>query len=143
MGADRHLSGASAIGRSDAHGKDAVNEARRQPARFQLVAMAGDELSLPLHPDHVHGVLPKGAPHYPREKGNDMEVFVGVDVSLASTAICVLGEKGKIVSEARVASAAKPLVAFMHKPPYGIAAIGLEAGPLSQWLHKALIRNRL
>ena len=29
-----------------------------------------------------------------------MDVFVGLDVSLASTAICVLGEKGKILGEA-------------------------------------------
>jgi transposase len=67
-----------------------------------------------------------------------MEVFIGLDVSLVSTAICVLGEKGKIVSEAQVASAPEPLVAFMHELPHGIAVIGLEAGPLSQWLHKAL-----
>ena len=34
-----------------------------------------------------------------------MEVYIGLDVSLATTAICVLGEKGKIVTEAQVASA--------------------------------------
>ena len=45
-------------------------------------------------------------------KGNDMDVFIGLDVSLASTAICVLGEKGKIVTEAQVASAPESLVAF-------------------------------
>ena len=67
-----------------------------------------------------------------------MGVFVGLDVSLASTAICVLGEKGKIVTEAQVASTPESLVAFMRKLPHGIAAIGLEAGPLSHWLHKGL-----
>ena len=67
-----------------------------------------------------------------------MDVFVGLDVSLASTAICVLGEKGKIVTEAQVASAPESLVAFMRKLPHGIAATGLEAGPLSHWLHKGL-----
>ncbi len=67
-----------------------------------------------------------------------MDVYIGLDVSLASTAICVLGEKGKIVTEAQVASAPDSLVAFMSELPYGIAAIGLEAGPLSQWLHKGL-----
>ena len=67
-----------------------------------------------------------------------MDVFIGLDVSLASTAICVLGEKGKIVTEARVASAPESLVAYMRALPHGIAAIGLEAGPLSQWLHKGL-----
>ena len=67
-----------------------------------------------------------------------MDVFIGLDVSLASTAICVLGEKGKIVTEAQVAGAPESLVAFMRKLPHGIAAIGLEAGPLSHWLHKGL-----
>ena len=67
-----------------------------------------------------------------------MDVFIGLDVSLASTAICVLGEKGKIVTEAQVASAPDSVVAFMHELPHGIAVIGLEPGPLSQWLHKGL-----
>ena len=67
-----------------------------------------------------------------------MEVYIGLDVSLASTAVCVLGEKGTIMAEARVASAPEGLVSFLHEVPYGIAAVGLEAGPLSQWLHKGL-----
>ena len=67
-----------------------------------------------------------------------MDVFIGLDVSLASTSICVLGEQGKIVTEAQVASAPDALIAFMAELPHGIAAIGLEAGPLSQWLHKGL-----
>ena len=67
-----------------------------------------------------------------------MDVYIGLDVSLASTAICVLGEKGKMVTEARVASTPEPLVSFMRELPHGIAAIGLEAGPLSQWLYKGL-----
>ena len=67
-----------------------------------------------------------------------MEVYIGLDVSLASTAVCVLGEKGKMVTEAQVASAPESLVAFMRDLPHEIAAIGLEAGPLSHWLHKGL-----
>ena len=67
-----------------------------------------------------------------------MEIYIGLDVSLASTAICVLGEQGKIVTEAQAASAPESLVAFMRDLPHEIAAIGLEAGPLSHWLHKGL-----
>ena len=67
-----------------------------------------------------------------------MDVYIGLDVSLASTAVCVLGEKGKMVTEARVASAPDALVSFLRELPHGIAAIGLEAGPLSQWLYKGL-----
>ncbi len=67
-----------------------------------------------------------------------MEIYIGLDVSLATTAICVLGEKGKIVTEGQVASAPDSLVAFLYELPHDIAAIGLEAGPLSHWLHKGL-----
>ena len=67
-----------------------------------------------------------------------MDVYIGLDVSLASTAICVLGDKGKMVTEAQVASVPDSLVSFLSELPHGIAAIGLEAGPLSNWLHKGL-----
>ena len=46
-----------------------------------------------------------------------MEVYIGLDVSLASTAICVRGEKGKIVTEARVARAPDALVSFLRELP--------------------------
>ena len=67
-----------------------------------------------------------------------MDVYIGLDVSLASTAICVLGEKGEAVTEAQVASAPDALVEFLRGLPHEIAAVGLEAGPLSHWLHKGL-----
>ena len=67
-----------------------------------------------------------------------MAVYIGLDVSLASTTICVIGDKGKIVTEAQVASTPDALVAFMGKLEHEIAVIGLEAGPLSHWLHKGL-----
>ena len=67
-----------------------------------------------------------------------MEVYIGLDVSLASTAVCVLGGKGKVVTEAQVASAPDSLTSFLRELPHAIAAIGLEAGPLSNWLHKGL-----
>ena len=40
-----------------------------------------------------------------------MEVYIGLDVSLASTAVCVLGDRGKIVSEAQVSSG------YWYSPP--------------------------
>ncbi len=51
-------------------------------------------------------------------------------------AVCVLGEKGGIVAEAPVSSTPDALVSFMRKLPFEI--VGLEAGPMSQWLHKGL-----
>ncbi len=114
------------------------NGARHQSAPLKPVAMVANRVSLPLHAQRVHGVLPQGAPQFLEGKGNDMNVYIGLDVSLASTSICVIGEKGKIVTEAQVASTPEALVAFMGKLEHEIAAIGLEAGPLSHWLHKGL-----
>lgn len=67
-----------------------------------------------------------------------MKLFIGLDVSLAKTAVCVLSEHGKIIREADVASEPEALAQFVKGQPGEIAAIGLEAGPLSQWLHRGL-----
>ncbi len=67
-----------------------------------------------------------------------MRLFIGLDVSLAKTAICVVSEHGKIVQEAEVASEPELLLAWLHTLDGTIAALGLEAGPLSQWLHRGL-----
>ena len=47
-----------------------------------------------------------------------MDVHIGLNVSLASMAICILGEKGKIVTEAQVVSTPEALVAFMGRLPH-------------------------
>ena len=59
-------------------------------------------------------------------------------MSLAKTAICVISEHGKIMKEAQVASEPEELVRWIGHQEGIIAAIGLEAGPLSQWLHRGL-----
>lgn len=67
-----------------------------------------------------------------------MQLFVGLDVSLAKTALCVVSEHGRIVLEAEIASEPEPLTAWLTALDGAISAIGLEAGPLSQWLHRGL-----
>ncbi|GAA0311377.1 hypothetical protein GCM10008966_34780 [Rhodovulum strictum] len=67
-----------------------------------------------------------------------MKLFVGLDVSLETTAICVVSEHGKIVKEAHAASEPEALIRWIRELDGTIAAIGLEAGPLSQWLHRGL-----
>lgn len=67
-----------------------------------------------------------------------MKLFIGLDVSLAKIAICVVSDHGKIVREAEVASEPEPLLAWLQALDGNIAALGLEAGPLSQWLHRGL-----
>ena len=67
-----------------------------------------------------------------------MKLFIGLDVSLAKTAVCVVNEHGKFVKETEVVSEQEALSGFAGTLPGTGAIIGLEAGPLSQWLHHGL-----
>ena len=67
-----------------------------------------------------------------------MEIFIGLDVSVASTSVCALNANGETVNEAKVPSVPDSLVEHMRGLPGSVIAVGLEAGPLSQWLHKGL-----
>ena len=69
-----------------------------------------------------------------------MEHYVGVDVSLELSSVCILDATGKIVKEAKVASEPEALTTFLTHLDLPLARIGLEAGPLSQWLHAALVK---
>lgn len=61
-----------------------------------------------------------------------------MDVLLEKTAICVISEHGKIMKEAQVTSEPEELVRWIRDQEGIISAIGLKAGPLSQWLHRGL-----
>jgi transposase len=67
-----------------------------------------------------------------------MEHFAGLDVSVNETSICIVDETGKVVREAKVASEPEALLAVLKDGAYHFKRIGLEAGPLSQWLYSAL-----
>jgi transposase len=67
-----------------------------------------------------------------------MEHFAGLDVSVKETSVCIVDETGKIVREVKVASEPAALLAVLKNPAYRFKRIGLEAGPLSQWLFSAL-----
>lgn len=66
-----------------------------------------------------------------------MKLFIGLDVSLAKTTVCVVSEHGQIVKEAETESEPEALARWLDELDGSIAAIGLEAGPLSQWLTEA------
>ena len=67
-----------------------------------------------------------------------MEHFAGLDVSVKETSVCIVDGTGKIVREVKVASEPEELVAVLQNPAYHFKRIGLEAGPLSQWLFSAV-----
>ena len=66
-----------------------------------------------------------------------MEHFAGLDVSVKES-ICIVDDTGKIVREAKVASEPEALLSVLKNGVYHFKRIGLEAGPLSQWLYSAL-----
>ena len=70
--------------------------------------------------------------------GTAMEYYAGIDVSLESSSVCVVDGIGQIIREAKVASEPEALVAWFGGLDVRPARIGLEAGPLSQWLYKGL-----
>jgi transposase len=72
-----------------------------------------------------------------------MDVYIGLDVSLASTAICVVCAQGKIIKETTAASEPECLIEVLKGVPGTVVAVGLEAGPLSQWLHRHLMEADL
>ena len=64
-----------------------------------------------------------------------MKHYAGIDVSLNSSSVCVVDERGKIVREAKVASEPVALINWFNFVGVNLERIGLEAGPVSQWLY--------
>src|SRR3954467_836482 len=68
-----------------------------------------------------------------------MEHYAGIDISLELSSVCVVDATGRIVREAKVASEPEALIGFLAGLDLRLARVGLEAGPLSQWLQAALV----
>ena len=67
-----------------------------------------------------------------------MEHFAGLDVSVRETSVCIVDDTGRIVREVKIASEPDALLQELTSLAYHFKRIGLEAGPLSQWLFSAL-----
>jgi transposase len=63
-----------------------------------------------------------------------MAHFVGLDVSVKETAVCVVDEAGRVVCEQKVASEPDDIVTLLTSIGVDYGRVGIEAGPLSQWL---------
>src|ERR1700752_5344603 len=72
-----------------------------------------------------------------------MKHYAGIDVSLESSSVCVVDAEGRIVREDKVASEPEALIAWFESLAVTVERIGLEAGPLSQWLHAAMAKAGL
>ncbi len=67
-----------------------------------------------------------------------MKHYAGLDVSVKETSICIVDETGKICRELKVTSHPEDLLRVLQDPAWTLVRVGLEAGPLSQWLFSAL-----
>jgi transposase len=72
-----------------------------------------------------------------------MRSFVGLDVSQATTAICVVDEEGRTLAEGKVPTCPRTIAAFVRSQAPGLVRIGLETGPLAVWLFGALRQDGL
>ena len=67
-----------------------------------------------------------------------MTYYAGIDVSLEYSSVCVVDGAGKIMREQKIASEPEALIAWFRGLGFELERIGLEAGPMSQWLYAAM-----
>src|SRR5262249_46951299 len=67
-----------------------------------------------------------------------MDHFAGLDFPVTETSVCIVDDTGRVVREVKVPSEREALLEVLSNPAYRFKRIGLEAGPLSQWLFHAL-----
>jgi transposase len=72
-----------------------------------------------------------------------MKHYIGLDVSIKETAVCIVEETGRICREVKVGSHPDDLIAAVKDSAWNIERIGIEAGPLSQWLFEGLAKAGL
>ena len=72
-----------------------------------------------------------------------MAYFVGLDVSVKETSVCVVDEAGKVILEQKVLTEPDTIIALLTSLGATYGRIGIEAGPLSQWLVNALTAAEL
>src|SRR3970040_805629 len=73
-----------------------------------------------------------------QKEKRSMDHFAGLDVSVKETSVCIVDDTGRIVREGKGGSDPGALRAVLTTPACRFKRIGLEAGPLSQWLFSAL-----
>jgi transposase len=67
-----------------------------------------------------------------------MKHYAGIDVSLEVSRVCVVDEGGGIIEELIAGSEPQALAESLVPWRKSLAKVGLEAGPMSQWLHDGL-----
>ena len=95
-----------------------------------------EDLGAALQADGEYEVRGDGLKHQMEKRS--MDHFAGLDVSVKETSVCIVDDTGRIVREVKVASEPEALLPLLTNGGYHFKRIGLEAGPLSQWLFSTL-----
>ena len=67
-----------------------------------------------------------------------MTHYAGLDVSLETTAICIVDEAGQVVAEKKVPTCPETIVTWLGKHATSLERAGMETGPLAVWLWNEL-----
>jgi hypothetical protein len=62
-----------------------------------------------------------------------------LDVSVKATSVCVVDDAGKVILEQKVPTDPVDIIAILTSLGVPLGRIGIEAGPLSQWLVNGLL----
>jgi transposase len=79
-----------------------------------------------------------GGSHRHQMEKRSMKHYVGLDVSVKETSVCIVDQMGAICREMKVPSHPDDLARVLMDPAWRLERVGLEAGPLSQWLFSGL-----
>ena len=72
-----------------------------------------------------------------------MGVYAALDVSQEETAICVVGQDGALLAEAKVQTCPDAIADWLTDWPDGLERVGMETGPLAVWLWNALTARQV
>ena len=72
-----------------------------------------------------------------------MGVFAALDVSQEETAICVVGQDGSILAEAKVPTCPDAIVRWLAERSFSLERVGMETGPLAVWLWNGLTEREV
>jgi transposase len=72
-----------------------------------------------------------------------MKYYVGLDVSVKTTSVCIVDYTGKLVKERSLPTDPEIIAAWLGKTGLAFERVGHEAGPMSSWLHEELSKLEL
>src|SRR5437763_16777923 len=93
--------------------------------------------------DAVIGLALSHPAQGPPKEMTVMTLYAALDVALEKTALCIVDREGAVVLEASIATDPDVIAESLAPFRLRLARLGLEAGPLSEWLVRGLQQHGL